>query len=970
MARRANTESRDMEGLAAFSGTPAPPPADVRYNDWSAIDVPSMDAFTPVLPVSVVVSYYESPRELERLVAALERQTYPRDLFEVIVVDDGSATPARAPQGTSLNLRIVRQEDRGFGLARARNNGARAAIHDILVFLDGDIIPDATMLAAHARWHHLIADALTFGFRARLPDADVDPDTIRHHRGSLRPLLGGTTIDWTREGRLRATRDLTSRCDYPFLTVLGFNFAIRKAFYDWVGGSDESFRRYGWEETELAYRCYARGGLLIPEREALSWHRAHTGPDVADKIRSTTWQRAKAAQRIPHEECRRFPPAGQPGIYAVPRHVVTVVMGDASADQTATTVEKLLGDPAGDIVVCVEPGVDGAESVSWLEDRFGADPRVLIEPLRPALDEFPVTPFHLTVPAAAAFRPGLVALMRRRMRSAVMATVRLNRGQTATIALGWALHRASRSGKPVAQFGRATSISGRSWVRASLAREARRTRMRLRQRALLHGSLRVRSAQHALRIARRVLRGRGQNRTLDKLPTRSVGRPTDSDLGVEIAASARVSPRGRIRRFDVLLVDTPSDIQHGDAPPAVIAESPRLAVSAVNPRIDGPMGWLRDVAPLTAALGSTGALPYPLRAHFRSAPSNRESLRHAHHLVDAATLHANPASRAGILLRIAASGIPIHLADDDPELAALLGPELHNLMSDPAVPGANTATREAFSIRMRRIALGEHSLRALTHARQVCKAAAQADAPGAPEVSILLAIRRPNSLAWALRNVARQTHSNLELVLALLGDGFDDDRVRALTKRLTIPIRFMHAAAEPLGTVLNAAAAAASGKFVSWMRDDVLYDAHHIGDLVLAHEYSGAHLVGKGLETVYQTGADRTVRFINGRAETYTDSLVGGTVLIARQDLHRFGGWREGASAADLALIDDIGRDGVKRYRTHGSGFLLVLNSHSDPSATGNIPISARVETSQAGWRPELAGMGDVAEPQPPGAAT
>ena len=56
-------------------------------------------------------------------------------------------------------FKAVRQERRGFGLARARNAGAQAAAHDILVFLDGDVIPEAGLVAAHARWHHAVSDA-------------------------------------------------------------------------------------------------------------------------------------------------------------------------------------------------------------------------------------------------------------------------------------------------------------------------------------------------------------------------------------------------------------------------------------------------------------------------------------------------------------------------------------------------------------------------------------------------------------------------------------------------------------------------------------------------------------------------------------------------------------------------------------------------------------------------------------------
>ena len=185
----------DGKPLAA---THAPRPNTVRYNDWRQVEVPAVDAFKPTLGVSVVVPYFEAPDKLALTLAGLEGQSYPRELFEVVIVDDGSQPPLEQPT-SQLNLKVVHQEKRGFGLARARNTGARAAAHDILVFLDGDMIPEAGWLEAHARWHHVVADALTLGFYARVSVEGVDPDTIRHRPASLKELF--STANPIRRGR-------------------------------------------------------------------------------------------------------------------------------------------------------------------------------------------------------------------------------------------------------------------------------------------------------------------------------------------------------------------------------------------------------------------------------------------------------------------------------------------------------------------------------------------------------------------------------------------------------------------------------------------------------------------------------------------------------------------------------------------------------------------------------------------------
>ena len=94
------------------------PPAGVRGNNWRELAAATPDRFEPELPASVVVTYYEAPEALDLTLAALEGQTYPRELFEVVIVDDGSRTPLTPPAGSPLKVRVVHQEDRGFGHAQ------------------------------------------------------------------------------------------------------------------------------------------------------------------------------------------------------------------------------------------------------------------------------------------------------------------------------------------------------------------------------------------------------------------------------------------------------------------------------------------------------------------------------------------------------------------------------------------------------------------------------------------------------------------------------------------------------------------------------------------------------------------------------------------------------------------------------------------------------------------------------------
>ena len=435
------------------------PPAAVRYNDWRQIAVAPPGAFTPELPVSVILPCYLEQRKLDRLLAGLERQTYPRDLFDVIVVDDGSQPPLEVPGSIPLDVKVVRQERRSFGGERARNTGLRAAAHDVLLFLDGDMLPEAGWLAAHARWHHAAGDLLTLGPRAGIEVYDLDAQAIRERPGTLRELFTGRRSDpeaWV-QNHLDRTRDLTSRDDDLFLVMVGANFGIGRALYELTGGIDESFTGWGLADTELAWRVYTRGGVLVPVREAFAWHQGRLDEGSAYKRRSHRLQQVKAAHLIAHEALRD----ARPGcVFTVPRYVVTVDAAALPAEPIAETVETILADRAYDLVVRIElPADDGRRE--WLRDRFGPDPRVRVAPPAAALDEFPASPFHVTVPAGVRLARGVVHRLRAHLGSAVSAAAVLPDGSRVEIVRAWALHRARRTGGRAADFGEAAAIPAR-----------------------------------------------------------------------------------------------------------------------------------------------------------------------------------------------------------------------------------------------------------------------------------------------------------------------------------------------------------------------------------------------------------------------------------------------------------------------------------------------------------------------------
>ena len=407
---------------------------------------------------------------------------------------------------------------------------------------------------------------------------------------------------------------------------------------------------------------------------------------------------------------------------------------------------------------------------------------------------------------------------------------------------------------------------------------------------------------------------------------------------------------------DVAIADTPIDAAGVTQPTVVLSANPHLGVPAINPRTHNPIGWRRLVGDRVAALGPLEELPRGIAARYLVKSTDLDLIRRCHHLEDIRNFHPNATERAGTLVRLAAIGTPIHVADDDSQLKSLLGTEFYNLLRTD-IAGADANTRELHSVRMRRIALRDHSLD--KRVEQICGKVVDSP-PTIPSVSILLATNRPAFIEQAIAQVRKQNYPRLELILALHGDGFDQSNVEDVVARLECTVESLRIdARQPFHFVLNTATAAANGELVTKMDDDDYYAADHIWDLVLAHQYSGAHLVGKGAEIVYLQRRNQTVERNRTGAERYSRNIAGGTLFMSREDLKAIGGWRGVPPHVDQTLIENVLHAGGLVYRTHGHGYVLIR--HGDRHSWNAVDdyFLNRATVVHSGWRGFFAGIDD-----------
>lgn len=96
--------------------------------------------------ISVIIPVKDDSVRLLKCLKALEKQTIPKDTFEVIVIDNNSKPPVseNAVKSERINILLIKESiNSGFA---ARNNGAKNASGDFLAFTDADTIPDPDWL--------------------------------------------------------------------------------------------------------------------------------------------------------------------------------------------------------------------------------------------------------------------------------------------------------------------------------------------------------------------------------------------------------------------------------------------------------------------------------------------------------------------------------------------------------------------------------------------------------------------------------------------------------------------------------------------------------------------------------------------------------------------------------------------------------------------------------------------------------
>ena len=292
----------------------------------------------PGLPsrVAVVIPFYEQHERLALTLAALEQQTYPHDLVEVVVADDGSSQAPRPD--TTLDVTVVSQGRNGFRAAAARNLGARTSTAPVLCFLDADTHPDPDYVRRIVRLPSVLPDALVVGRRRHAQLDGWTPDRwLSWHAGGPGPDVLEEP-QWLRD-EYRRSRELLDVDHRSYRYVISSVMCCSRELFEDVGRFDESFTRYGGEDWELAHRMVSSGAVLAHEPLAVAWHSGPdwAGRDVAGRTATKNQEALAVARLVPDPDTSRH------GLrYATPEVAVEVDTTDHTAGSLVATLACVL----------------------------------------------------------------------------------------------------------------------------------------------------------------------------------------------------------------------------------------------------------------------------------------------------------------------------------------------------------------------------------------------------------------------------------------------------------------------------------------------------------------------------------------------------------------------------------------------------------------------------------------------------
>lgn len=233
--------------------------------------------------VSIIIPTRDKIDLLRACIDSIERTTsYPRDKYEIVVVDNGSQEPASIAFLDRLaveNVAVVLKDDAPFNYARLNNEAVRRSSGQILVFLNNDTEVSQADWLDRLVVHAIEHDVGAVGAKLLYPDMTVQ------HGGVILGMRGGASHSFTNLPQSHPGYCGLAVADHEVAAVTGACLAMRRTVFDEIGGFDENLA-IAFNDTLLCIDAMRRGYRnLILESVVLLHHESKSRgvDDTAEK---------------------------------------------------------------------------------------------------------------------------------------------------------------------------------------------------------------------------------------------------------------------------------------------------------------------------------------------------------------------------------------------------------------------------------------------------------------------------------------------------------------------------------------------------------------------------------------------------------------------------------------------------------------------------------------------------------------
>ncbi|HEY9059755.1 MAG TPA: glycosyltransferase [Pseudobacteroides sp.] len=235
---------------------------------------------------SFIIPAYNNKRLLANTLLALNMQKgYGVGDYEVIVIDDGS--PERlfdyikeVPWNYQLKYIYI---DRLPSSCRAgaRNKGLEIAIGKVVIFIDSDMLVNENYLSEVERYFKVDENICLMSTRL-YADREIQSSEI-----VVKTVFNKYNFKGCRVKHLENRHVVFNSSSYnanvlktPWLFTYSCNLAVSRKNLEMVGGFDENYKGWGYEDVDLGYRLYKRGIKIVINHKMEAIHQYHGDSSV------------------------------------------------------------------------------------------------------------------------------------------------------------------------------------------------------------------------------------------------------------------------------------------------------------------------------------------------------------------------------------------------------------------------------------------------------------------------------------------------------------------------------------------------------------------------------------------------------------------------------------------------------------------------------------------------------------------